>query len=292
MTIHVSAADVLAVKNSDVNQQAMNLNFRFFPLTEPPYRIAHVKSISAMAVLTARENADDVDETPMQSFLQLVDAFSFDVVTRHAFEPQEYAGAVMACQLNLYYAKGAASLSNKRVTSLSSSSSAADDVAMNPVELVEPDLKERLKEEFLVVGVGVINSEEEEPTAGRVIVFRVTERKIKQVAEIAVNGGTMFCCLVFGWRLTKNSTGHVYSLANCGGKIVAAVGPKTVILQLVETGDSSSGLGLVKKTSFQGHTIQTAVRTRDNTIVVGDMIVSTSVLSYSPTQGVLTKLSQ
>jgi len=248
---------------------------------EQPRRIAHLPSSGCVAVatLSSRDTAGgDVVET---SFLRLFDTTLFEPVFEFELDPTEQPLALETITLD---------------TAVSGSDGDDDGPA----------------ETLLVLGTAFVLPDEDDPSSGRVLVFRVpaappagtASSPITPIAEFKARGG-------------------VFALAGACGRIFAGIGSRVAVLALTGAGPSPaaaaasstsaapgpSGRSLVAECSFGGHILAlhlavaggVGVDPTDRsvpradafaTVAVGDLTKSVSMLRYSKSDAALVEIAR
>lgn len=116
-------------------------------------------------------------------------------------------------------------------------------------------------QQYLVVGTGVVLPDEEEPTKGRVLVFKAVDRSLQLVAELKIKG----CA---------------YKMASLRGKLVAGVNNKVQLFAWTE--GPNGARRLEHECSHNGHILAIHLSVQDDLILVGDLMKSMSLLQYRP----------
>ncbi|KAI8822007.1 DNA damage-binding protein 1a-like protein [Fimicolochytrium jonesii] len=116
--------------------------------------------------------------------------------------------------------------------------------------------------EFYCVGTALVLPEEDEPTKGRITVFEVTpERKLRIVAQVETKG-----C--------------VYCLATVSGRLLAGVNSQVQLYKWESSTDTTPPT-LTLKSTHHGNTLVYALAVRGDFILVGDLMKSMNVLSFT-----------
>eukprot|EP00049_Salpingoeca_infusionum_P011171 m.192501 g.192501 ORF g.192501 m.192501 type:complete len:1091 (+) comp14856_c0_seq1:34-3306(+) len=117
--------------------------------------------------------------------------------------------------------------------------------------------------ELFVVGTAYVDVDEDEPTKGRLLLYSVSQedRKLKLVA----------------WTQTK---GAVYSIAPFQGHFVAGINSA---LNFYKKEVTAGGVELSVVAGHFGYIVVYQIDTRDNVVLVGDLMRSVTLLSYTDT---------
>ena len=235
---HSSAfPDCLAIATEDslligTIDEIQKLHIRTVPLGEHARRLAHLENAKAFAVLTTQIEHGPDGEEGETNFVRLLDDQTFE--RSHSFElqPQETACSVLPIAFD------------------GEPSTAA----------------------FVVVGTAFARPEEQEPSAGRILVFEVLGRTLELRAEQAVKGA-------------------VYTLEGFHGKLLAGVNNK---LQLYEWCVAAAGAvpRLKLRHEHCGHIVVLYVASRGDFILVGDLMKSLALLQWSASTGAIVELAR
>ena len=132
--------------------EVRKLHIRSVPLHEQPRRLVHLEHAAAFALLaTASEHNADGDERE-RNFVRLLDETTFDRIAAFELQSTETACSILSLAVPSEPAGGASS------------------AAPQPPAL-------------LVVGTAFARPDEPEPTAGRLLVFDVSDRTLELVCE-------------------------------------------------------------------------------------------------------------
>ena len=119
---------------------------------------------------------------------------------------------------------------------------------------------------YYVVGTGFALEQEDEPTRGRILVFKVIDDVLSLVCE-------------------KEVRGAVYNLNPFQGKLLAGINSKLELFKWSPRDDDVHEL--VSECSHHGQIVTFAVKTRGDWILVGDLMKSMSLLLYKPDEGAM-----
>lgn len=119
---------------------------------------------------------------------------------------------------------------------------------------------------YYVVGTGFALEQEDEPTRGRILVFKVIDDALSLVCE-------------------KEVRGAVYNLNPFQGKLLAGINSKLELFKWSPRDDDVHEL--VSECSHHGQIVTFAVKTRGDWILVGDLMKSMSLLLYKPDEGAM-----
>jgi len=144
------------------------------------------------------------------------------------------------------------------------------------LSLISVDLKNYHDNAFapyIVVGTAYTYADEDEPTSGRLLIFKTHLKTFQQVTEHTTRGG-------------------VYSL--CGfqdGTLLACVNSKTNLYKFYEN-QSVAELQPESGASHHGHILSQFVKSNKNLAIVGDLMRSISVLQYSSQHHILEEIAR
>eukprot|EP01127_Copromyxa_protea_P023248 TRINITY_DN865_c0_g1_i1.p1 TRINITY_DN865_c0_g1~~TRINITY_DN865_c0_g1_i1.p1 ORF type:complete len:1101 (-),score=191.49 TRINITY_DN865_c0_g1_i1:52-3354(-) len=124
---------------------------------------------------------------------------------------------------------------------------------------------------YFVVGTAIALPHEDEPTKGRILVYSVNDGKLRLEAETSIRGAA-------------------YSIADFNGKILAGVNSKVQLLKWTEAEDGIRELST--ECEHLGHILALYLDTKGDFILVGDMMKSVSLLSYSPVESVIREVAR
>ncbi len=229
------------------------LHIRMVPLGEQPRRIAHQPETKTLAVLTMKEN--DVHEREEEFFVRLFDDQTFETLAKYPLEPNENDASIISCCFD------------------------GDD------------------ETYFVVGTAFADPHTEpESSRGRILVFKVSDTASNGGGNGVVNANDHdddappnrpSASSVLQRSLTlvceKETRGAVYNLNAFRGKLLAGINS---LVKLFGWGFSKENKReLVHECSHMGHIIALKVETKDNLIVVGDLMKSITLLEYQRESG-------
>jgi len=216
------------------------LHIRSVYLNEQPRRIAHLEHVHSFAVLTMLvEQSADGDERE-RNFVRLLDETTFERTATFELMANEAATSTLTLRVP-----------PEQLASSSASSA--------------PTL--------LVVGTAFARPDEPEPTAGRLLVFDVSERTLELVCEHRVKGAT-------------------YTLESIGSNgLLAGVNNK---LQLYEWQPSAAGStpSLRLRAEHCGHILVLYVAVRGDFLLVGDLMKSLSLYRCDLVAGTIEELAR
>lgn len=126
------------------------------------------------------------------------------------------------------------------------------------------------EDSYFVVGTAYAYPEENEPQKGRILVFKVSDQKLQLVEEVEIKGAA-------------------YSLVPFNGKLLAAVNSKILLFKWT----SSQGLvyNLKQELEEGGNVLLRQLAAKGDYILLGDLMKSMSLLSYSSVEGKITRLA-
>jgi DNA damage-binding protein 1 len=131
---------------------------------------------------------------------------------------------------------------------------------------------------FVAVGTAVAHPDEEEPTEGRILLFKITQNDETGVTTVRL-------------AAEKSVRGGVYSLCNFKGtKLAAGVNSKVSVFKFKD-GDGSSP-ELVNECSLHGHILALHLRCHEDTLLVGDLMRSMCAVQYDPAGGTLKEVAR
>ena len=116
-----------------------------------------------------------------------------------------------------------------------------------------------MTDELFVVGTAYSVPDEEEPRRGRILVFSISGRRIRQV--------TVF-----------ETKGAVYDLKNLNGKLVAGINSRVVVFSMIKSDEVTYQLTDI--CIHKGHIMALYLSTYGDFVAVGDLMKSISVLRY------------
>ena len=236
-TLAIASEDALVLGTVD---EVRKLHIRSVYLNEQPRRISHLEHVHCFAVLTMAIEAAGADgEERERNFVKLFDETTFELCATFELTPYEAACSTLTL----------------RVPPEQQSASTAG----------TPTL--------LVVGTAFARDDEPEPTAGRLLVFDVSDRTLELVCEHRVKGAA-------------------YSLAAIGSNgLLAGVNNK---LQLHEWQPSAAGStpSLKLRDERSGHILVLYIAVRGEFVLVGDLMKSLSLYQCNPTAGKITELAR
>ena len=225
------------------------LHIRTVPLREQPRRIAHQPETKTLAVLTMKEN--DVPGREEEFFVRLFDDQTFETLAKYPLEPNENDASIISCSFD-----------------------GDDDI-------------------YFVVGTAFADPHSEpESSRGRILVFKVSNTASSGGGNGVINGNghgdgaqsnrASASSSVLQKNLTlvceKETRGAVYNLNAFCGKLLAGINS---LVKLFNWGLSKENKReLVHECSHMGHIIALKVETKDNLIVVGDLMKSITLLEY------------
>jgi len=226
------------------------LHIRTVPLREQPRRIAHQPETKTLAVLTMKES--DVPGQEEEFFVRLFDDKTFETLAKYPLEPNENDASIISCSFD-----------------------GDDDI-------------------YFVVGTAFADPHSEpESSRGRILVFKVSNTSSSGGGNAVVNGNdhgdgrASASSSVLQKSLTlvceKETRGAVYNLNAFCGKLLAGINS---LVKLFNWGVSKENKReLVHECSHMGHIIALKVETKDNLIVVGDLMKSITLLQYQRESG-------
>lgn len=203
-----------------VVDEIQKLHITPIPLDEQPRRIAHLEAARAFAVLTATTLLDETGEEASESYVRLIDDSTYDTTSRFKLQPTETGLSILATS---FTGEG-----------LDSST------------------------EYLVVGTVYELPNEEDPSSGRILIFRIIDSRIVLVAEQAVNGA-------------------VYSLCSFNGKLLAGVNAFVIGYSFSERTDGV--FSIIEEGRHVGHIMVFRLQARGNFVLVADLLRSVTVLT-------------
>lgn len=123
---------------------------------------------------------------------------------------------------------------------------------------------------YYVVGTAYASPEENEPHKGRILVFKVNDQKLQLIEETEIKGAA-------------------YSIVPFNGKLLAAVNSKVILFKWT----SSQGLvyNLKQELEEGGNVLVQQLVTRGDFILLGDLMKSISLLTYSSVEGKIKRLA-
>lgn len=124
---------------------------------------------------------------------------------------------------------------------------------------------------YYVVGTGIALETEDEPSRGRILVFKVDDDQLVLVSE-------------------KEVRGAVYNLNAFKGKLLAGINSKLELFKWTPREDEVHEL--VSECSHHGQIVTFAVKTRGDWILVGDLMKSMSLLLYKPEEGAIDEVAR
>lgn len=132
--------------------------------------------------------------------------------------------------------------------------------------------------EYFVVGTAHVVNGETEPSRGRLLVFEiVTNRRVHLIAEKEVKGG-------------------VFSLAQVCGRLVAGVGSKVSIYNLMGGKENLSNFTgqpeLLHECTHSNQITSLFLKTKGDSILVGDVVRSMTLLRYKPHERALQEIAR
>jgi DNA damage-binding protein 1 len=126
-------------------------------------------------------------------------------------------------------------------------------------------------EYYYVVGTAFAYPNENEPTKGRILVFKVVDGKLNMVTSLEVRGA-------------------VYALVGFNGKLLAGINAK---VQLFKWSSAQDGVReLTAECDHHGHILALYLATRGDFIVVGDLMRSISLLVYKPVGSIIEEIAR
>lgn len=209
--------------------EIQKLHMNKVPLGDQPRRIAHMESAHAFAVLTESALIDENGDDELKYNVRLIHDSTHDNLANYPLEKCEAASAITTCHFR----------------SDANNGNTIDEAV-----------------EYLVVGTTIEVPDEEDPKAGRILVFVVNDNRLVLVAEQKVAGAT-------------------YCLCPFDGKIIAGVNALVIVYSLVEE-STGTGLRLMKESLHHGHIVAYRIQTRGNYILVGDIMRSLTLLTWKP----------
>lgn len=124
---------------------------------------------------------------------------------------------------------------------------------------------------YYVVGTGLAYETEDEPSRGRILVFKVDDDALVLVSE-------------------KEVRGAVYNLNAFKGKLLAGINSKLELFKWMQREDEVHEL--VSECSHHGQIVTFAVKTRGDWILVGDLMKSMSLLLHKPEEGAIDEIAR
>lgn len=203
--------------------EIQKLHIHTVQLGDQPRRIAHIESARAFAVVTESAQIDDDGRDVLKYNVNLVHDSTYDPLSQFELDKFEVASSITTARF-----KGIG---------------------------VDSET------EYLLLGTTLELMDEEDPKAGRILVFTVTENRLTLVTEQKVSGAT-------------------YSLCPFDGKIIAGVNSLVIVYSLQE--DAGGTIHLVKEDLHHGHIIAYRIQARGNFILVGDLMRSVTLLTWKP----------
>ena len=119
---------------------------------------------------------------------------------------------------------------------------------------------------YFAVGTAISLEHEDEPSRGRILIFKVDDNTLCLIAE-------------------KEVRGAVYNLNAFKGKLLAGINSKVELFKWTPREDD--GHELINECSHHGHIVALYVATRGDWILVGDLMKSMSLLLYKPEEGAI-----
>lgn len=130
---------------------------------------------------------------------------------------------------------------------------------------------------LIYVGTAFMYEDQPETTSGRIIAFEVVDRTLRHVAEL-------------------RSAGCVYSLQAMGAYVLACVNS---MIELIEWTPAGDGLAAQReprtmrhRAAFQNFIVALEARVSGNKVIVGDLMRSVSLISYSEETNKFTELAR
>lgn len=200
--------------------EIQKLHITTVPLNEHPRRIAHLETSRVFAVLTESSYTDENGDAVAERYVRTIDDSRYDTISKTKLEPMEAGSSIL-------------------VTTF-----VGDEINKD--------------EQFLVVGTGFEKPTEEDPTEGRLLIYRIVDGAPVLVAKHDVPGA-------------------VYSLCAFNGMLLASVGPEVRILSVAERKDGI--LTIKEEDRHHGHILCYRIAVRGDFIVVGDILRSITVLT-------------
>ena len=124
---------------------------------------------------------------------------------------------------------------------------------------------------YFAVGTAISLEHEDEPSRGRILIFKVEDGALSLVAE-------------------KEVRGAVYNLNAFKGKLLAGINSKVELFKWTPRDDD--GHELINECSHHGHIVALYVATRGDWILVGDLMKSMSLLLYKPDEGAIDEIAR
>jgi len=235
--------------------EIQKLHINKVPLGDQPRRIAHMETARAFAVLTEKAGIDENGEDELKYHIRLIHDSTYDNLANYPLEKCEVASAITTCHFK------------------TSENNGNGNTAGGIDE----------KTEYLVVGTTIEVPDEEDPKAGRILVFVVNDNRLVLVAEQHVAGAT-YCLCPFDGKIIAgvNALVIVYSLIeepnvamNHGGMNHGNVGNTNMKM-------NNCSLRLHKEDLHHGQIVAYRIETKGNYILVGDIMRSLTLLTWKP----------
>ena len=237
-TLAIASEDALILGTVD---EVRKLHIRSVYLNEQPRRIAHLEHSQSFAVLTTMVEQQSDGEEKERNFIRLLDETTFERIASFELGHQEATCSTLTLRV--------------------------------PPEQQQQSAAASSTPTLLVVGTAFVRTDEPEPTAGRILVFDVSDRSLELVCEHRVKGAT-------------------YALEAIGSNgLLAGVNNK---LQLYEWAPSSAGSTptLRLRAEHVGHIIVLFIAVRGDFILVGDLMKSLTVYQCSLSSGTIVELAR
>jgi DNA damage-binding protein 1 len=125
------------------------------------------------------------------------------------------------------------------------------------------------RNEYYIVGTAYARPEDPEPTKGRILVFRVTDKKLQLVTQ-------------------QQTKGAVYCLATINGKLVAGINSKVQLYGWQSTAQKK----LTPEASCHGSILVLQIKVMKDFILVADLMRSISLLTYNKETNTIEELAR
>lgn len=200
--------------------EIQKLHISSVPLGEHPRRIAHMEKARVFAVLTEVSYIDANGDEVADNFIRTIDDTRYDTISKTKLKHMEGGSAILA-----------ASFLGENINK---------------------------DEQFLIVGTGFEKPEEEDPSEGRLLIYRLIDGIPALVAE-------------------QDMHGAVYSMCGFNGMLLVSVGSEVRLLSVSERKD---GMMMIKSEDVHhGHILGYRIALRGDFILVGDIFRSITVLT-------------
>jgi DNA damage-binding protein 1 len=120
---------------------------------------------------------------------------------------------------------------------------------------------------YYCVGTAIVNPEEPEPKAGRILLFELNDGKLTETVSKEVKGG-------------------VYSVVDFSGKILAGINNAVCVFDLKDD------MELQMECSYYNTILALYLKSKGDFVLVGDLMRSLTILLYKPDQHALEEIAR